>query len=365
MLQAAAAHSLGSNRGLVAEQLVRQKVRAIRIQEAESRDLHKLLEKAWEALPAGPYRRLTTIKGIAVQTAAALAAKIVSIDRFPTASSLIGYFGVFPEEVDVSGTDPQGKPKPGTEIHMSRKGNDLVRRLLYTSAQCEAKWNPPVRALFARLMAEGKGYNVATGHCMAKLLRQVFALWKKDCDFDPQFETRPKAEPPTESNAAEARGIEETKTVVGHREADKPQEKVVTTTASNILSSTNGSKRRPLNFGLLRQQVSITRVLESIGWHAQSARGPQRRGACPLHEAKGTASRCFAVHTENNVYCCHRCGSQGNALDLWTALCGKPLLEAAWELVESLGLNPPLFKEEPPGGEPLIHQPSGPSYWNP
>ena len=190
-------------------------------------------------------------------------------------------------------------------------------------------------------------------------------LWKKDCDFDPQFETRPKAEPPTESNAAEARGIEETKTVVGHREADKPQEKVVTTTASNILSSTNGSKRRPLNFGLLRQQVSITRVLESIGWHAQSARGPQRRGACPLHEAKGTASRCFAVHTENNVYCCHRCGSQGNALDLWTALCGKPLLEAAWELVESLGLNPPLFKEEPPGGEPLIHQPSGPSYWNP
>ena len=349
MLQAAAAHSLGSNRGLVAEQLVRQKVRAIRIQEAESRDLHKLLEKAWEALPAGPYRRLTTIKGIAVQTAAALAAKIVSIDRFPTASSLIGYFGVFPEEVDVSGTDPQGKPKPGTEIHMSRKGNDLVRRLLYTSAQCAAKWNPPVRALFARLMAEGKGYNVATGHCMAKLLRQVFALWKKDCDFDPQFETRPKAEPPTESNAAEARGIEETKTVVGHREADKPQEKVVTTTASNILSSTNGSKRRPLNFGLLRQQVSITRVLESIGWHAQSAHGPQWRGACPLHEANGTTSRCFAVHTENNIYCCHRCGSQGNALDLWTALCGKPMLEAAWELVENQGLNPPLLKEGPPG----------------
>ena len=25
---------------------------------------------------------------------------------------------------------------------------------------------------------------------MAKLLQQVFALWKKDCDFDPQFETR-------------------------------------------------------------------------------------------------------------------------------------------------------------------------------
>lgn len=125
--------------------------------------------------------------------------------------------------------------------------------------------------------------------------------------------------------------------------------KVVTTTPSNISPRTNGSKRRPLNFGLLRQQVSITRVLESIGWRAQSVHGPQWRGACPLHEAKGTTSRCFAVHAENNVYCCHRCGSEGNALDLWTALCGKPLLEAAWELVETQRLNPPLLKEGPPG----------------
>ena len=55
---------------------------------------------------------------------------------------------MFPEEVDVSGTDRQGSPKQGTEIHMSRKGNDLVRRLLYTAAQCAVKWNPPVAALF-------------------------------------------------------------------------------------------------------------------------------------------------------------------------------------------------------------------------
>jgi hypothetical protein len=36
-------------------------------------------------------------------------------------------------------------------------------------------------------------------------------------------------------------------------------------------------------------------------------------------------------------------------IDLWTALCGKPLLDAAWELVETQGLNPPLLKEGPPG----------------
>ena len=275
---------------------------------------------------------------------ARMVAKIVSINRFQTASSLIGYFGVFPEEVDVSGADRHGNPKQGTEIHMSRKGNDLVRRFLYTAAQCAAKWNPPVKALFTRLMAEGKDYNVAIGHCMAKLLRQVFALWKKDCDFDPQFETRQQAEPATESapesNVAESGVADEKKTVVGHKKAVEPQGKVVTTTASSIPPSMSVNNLRPLNFGLLREQVSIAQVLEQIRWHPQSTRGAQWRGACPLHEAVGATSRCFAVQTEKNVYCCHRCHSEGNALDLWIALCGKPLLEAAWELVETFGLEP-------------------------
>ena len=348
-LQEAARHSLGSNQGLLAEELVRQKVRAIRMQDEETSNLQKLLEKAWKSLPDAPYRRLTTIKGIGVQTAAALVAKIVSIDRFLTASSLIGYFGVFPEEVDVSGTDPQGKPKVGKEMHMSRKGNDLVRRLLYTAAQSAVQWNPPVKALFARRMAEGKEYNVAIGHCMAKLLRQVFALWKKDCDFDSEFETRSETKPTPQSEVAEAQATGETKKVVGHKDTDKPPRKEVTTTMASILPGSSPSKRPPLNFGLLRQQISITRVLEMIGWHAQSARGSQWRGACPLHEAPDTISRSFAVHTEKNAYCCHRCGSQGNALDLWTSLCDKPLLEAAWELVESLKLNPPFLNEGTPG----------------
>ena len=77
---------------------------------------------------------------------------------------------MFPEEVDVSGTQKDGKPKTGRVFRMSRKGNDLVRRLLYTAAQCAVKHNPPVKALFARLRASGKDYNTAIGHCMAKLL---------------------------------------------------------------------------------------------------------------------------------------------------------------------------------------------------
>lgn len=346
-LQAAAAQSLGSSRGMVAEELVRQKVRAIRLQQAESDDLQKLLEKAWKALPEGPFRRILTIPGIGLQTAAALVAKIVSIDRFETAKALIGYFGLFPEEVDVSGTDRQGNPKQGVEIHMSRKGNDLVRRLLYTAAQTAVRWNPPVKDLFARQMAVGKPYNVALGHCMAKLLRQVFALWKKDEDFDPQFEARQQAQPATPSDVAE-----ETKKVVGHKKAVKPQAKVVTTTASKIPSAAGEHKLPPLNFARLREQVTIRQVLAAVGWQRQSGRGAQWRGPCPLHEQKDATSRCFTVQAERNVYCCHRCGSEGNVLDLWIALRGKPILAAAWDLVEAFGLQPPLLKEGPPGANP-------------
>lgn len=198
-LAAAAKSSTGSARGEVIEELVKQKVRAIQDEQAQGKKLHKLLEKAFAALPAGPHHRLLTIPGIGLQTAAALVAKMISITRFESASRLIGYFAVFPEEVDVSGTDKQGRPKVGTQMRMSRKGNDQVRRLLYTAAQCASQHNPAVKAVFARQMAKGKAYNVAMGHCMAKLLRQVYAVWQGDCDFDPNYETAPKAPVASES----------------------------------------------------------------------------------------------------------------------------------------------------------------------
>jgi len=201
-LRAAAVQSTASNGGPIAAELIRQKVRDLRQEQATFASLRDLVEQAWQALPDGPARRVLTIPGIGLQTAAALVAKIVCIERFATPTALIGYFGIFPEEVDVSGTDRHGKPKHGTEIHRSRKGNDLVRRLLYTAAQCAVIWNPPVKALFARLRAEGQEDNVCLGHCLAKLLRQVFALWTQDCDFDPTFEARSK--PAAEGSAATA-----------------------------------------------------------------------------------------------------------------------------------------------------------------
>jgi transposase len=343
-LQQEARQSLASSCGAFAEQLVRQKVRELRAQQAEQGALEKLVEQAVDALPTGAHHRIRTIKGIGRQTTAALVAKIVSIDRFKTASALIGYFGVFPEEVDVSGTDREGNPKQGTEMHMSRKGNDLVRRLLYTAAQSAVTCNPPVKALFARLMAAGKDYNTAIGHCMAKLLRQVFALWTKDCDFDPEFETLRTAHDASLVSSA----VGESEKVVGQKRKAVEAQEVVTLSLSDNASAANGKKLRPLDFAQLRQRASIKEVLEHVGWQKQSARGAQWRGSCPFHEAADAKSPNFAVNTEKKVYCCHRCRSEGNVLDLWIAICGKPILEAAWDMVDTFGIDPPLLKEGPP-----------------
>jgi hypothetical protein len=154
----------------------------------------------------------------------------------------------------------------------------------------------------------------------------------KDCDFDPEFETRQPLEATQDAD--------EKQKAAGHKQAVEPPGKVVTATDPCIPPSATNNKLPPLDFAKLRQQVSILQVLEQISWHPVAMRGAQWRGTCPVHEKPGTKSRSFAVHTEKNAYCCYRCGTRGNALDLWTALQQKPLLEAAWDLVETWGLEP-------------------------
>ena len=201
-IKKAAGETVGASRGELAETLVLEKVKAIREEQRRLATLTSLARKVLDALPDGPHRRIETIPGIGTQTAAALIATIGSIDRFETAKDLVGYFGVYPE-LDKSGTDKDGKPREPSTGPMSKKGNDLVRRLLFTAAQSAIVHNPPVRALFARQIGAGKDYHTAIGHCMAKLLRQAFHLWTTDRDFDPDCQKKDQQETDREVALAE------------------------------------------------------------------------------------------------------------------------------------------------------------------
>ena len=82
-----------------------------------------------------------------------------------------------------------------------------------------------------------------------------------------------------------------------------------------------------IDYALLRQQLSLTQVLELLGFTAMTRRGPQLRGPCPVHGSRTPRSRSFAAHLEKNCWHCFGCGAGGNALDLYLAVTRLPVYE--------------------------------------
>ena len=97
-----------------------------------------------------------------------------------------------------------------------------------------------------------------------------------------------------------------------------------------------------MDFAHLKRQVPLARVLDQLGLTARlRGSGPQRRCACPLHrgDARG---RTFSVNLDEHVFHCFdkRCAKQGDVIDLWAAVRGLALREAALDLVQTFGLEP-------------------------
>ena len=241
-LHQAAASSVGSLRGPVAEALVGNLLEQVRRSLAAEQDLQHLMRAAWDDLAASPHVQVLTIPGIGLATAAILVAKIGDIARFATSERLVNYFGTFPEE-DSSGVDKRGRPRPTGYLPMSRKGNDLARAYLWNAARTAIVHNPAVRALYRRLRAKGTRGDVALGHCMRKLLHLVFAVWKTDRPFDAgHYPWEPADEPaptPAAGAAAPTRAAGEpalgtaAENAVGHKR-DEPAGKGVTTAPSTV-----------------------------------------------------------------------------------------------------------------------------------
>jgi len=342
-IRAAARQTVASFQGPIIEGLIRQSVQSVQRSQKTTRELKALLEQAYDDLPPGPHQKIETIPGIGKQTAAALVAKMVSIDRFPTPDSVVNYFGIFPEE-NTSGVDKFGRPVPPGTMCMSRKGNDLVRRCLWNAAKTAILHNPVIRSLYARQRAQGKRGDVALGHCMRKLLHLVFAIWKTDEPFRvPEAGASDKPSGPS---------LEPEK--AGGRKGQRPERQAVTPALSRIPPGSRASNtpgpapalpefRRRLDFARLRQQISIEQVLRELHWwDCLKGNGAQRRGPCPIHESSSSHGRCFSVNLEKNVFQCFdaSCGVKGNVLDLWAQSQRLSIPQAAENLAQRFDLAP-------------------------
>jgi len=358
-LQQAAKQSVAAEHGPIVEQLVRESVRSL----VQSLDTEKLLEKlllqAFDALPDQRVKQIATINGIGKRTAAILVAKIGSIERFPTANHLTSYFGVFPEE-NTSGVDKYGNPIPPGTMRMSPKGNDLVRKHLWMAAFSASRRNPQVKALYARLRARGRRGDVALGHCMRKLLHQVFAIWTTGQPYDPNRGLPSTPNPATgdgdEPPATEERAATEEKAVAGRKTGCSPQSKAVTATKSSIQATPQTVNQpvdlsppadddpdpRAIDFPYLRSQITLERVLRHLGYFDRlRGSGPQRRGPCPVHGSKRDRGRTFSVHLDKNVWQCFHppCGASGNVLDLWCQIHQLTTYEGAIHMAKTFDLR--------------------------
>jgi len=337
-LHEAAKQSVGTFRGEIAEELTRKLVGELRQSLAEEARWRKLLEKAFDALPAGAHQQIVSIQGIGKQTAAAIVATAVSIERFETDNHLVGYYGVFPYELQ-SGVDKFGRPIPPGKKIMCRKGNDLVRGLLWQCAKCasaENGGNPAVRALYQRRLAAGDTPQIAWGYCMTKLLRQVFGVWSSGQPFDPQHQ--PRRETKTEASGLKDESSECNEVT----EAPAFLEPVADTATSDCHAPevTDQVSRESIDYAALREKVSFAQVLDYLGQHPNS---PQHRGPCPLHEPNAKHGHSFSVNLKRNAFRCFdsACGIQGNVLDFWRAYRHLSLHESAVDLAHTFHIQLP------------------------
>jgi transposase len=324
--------------------LVRDQVRQLRDVRARQLRLEKALADAYHRLPEANH--LDTIPGIGTVTAGVLAAFILDIDRFETPTKLIAYFGVMPIEVG-SGVDRDGNARPSKRYVMCRRGNDLVRRYLWMAALSAVQFNPAVRALYARVVPKHPDRKaIAIGHAMRKLLHLAFAVWKTGKPFDKSFYPW---DTPAHVEGSEPRdeGRDDTvqKEAAGLKNPDVPERKEVTAASSvsiTTLPHEPADAKTPIDFAHLKKQLPIQRVLEHLGL-ASKLRGPgtQKRCACPIHRADGRG-RTFSVNLNANVFHCFEasCQKKGDVIDLWAALHGFDVRQAALDLVRTFDLEP-------------------------
>ena len=235
---------------------------------------------------------------------------------------------------------------------MCRKGNDLVRGLLWQCAKCASAangGNPAVRELYLRRLAAGDTPQVAWGYCMTKLLRQVYGIWTSGTEFDPQYEAKKKARAagPKEQCSMEKEvtaapaSLEPVEPTTRSAEAASPRSDHADRHAESGQVCDHTAPDRRIDYRAVRERVTFAQVLTHLKLAGRLS-GPQHRGPCPLHQPTSAKhARSFSVNLKRNVFRCFdsSCGRRGNVLDFWAAYHHLDLYQAARHLTATLGVE--------------------------
>lgn len=123
---------------------------------------------------------LLTIPGVGERVAQHMSA-LMSVHDFQSADQLSAYLGLVPVQRQ-SGSSLIGRSR------LAKNGPSMLRRLLYLPAITASRHNPCVKALYDRLIAQGKPKMAALGAAMRKLACLCFGVLRSGRPFNPQHQ---------------------------------------------------------------------------------------------------------------------------------------------------------------------------------
>jgi transposase len=148
-------------------------LRQIDFLEGELQDADRVI--ATEALSSVEIRRLMTVPGVNVITAATFMAAIGDISRFPNSRRLVGYLGLDPR-VRQSGAGP------ATHGRISKQGSAPARYALVEAAWSVVRQPGPLRAFYERIRSRRR-HQVAIVATARKLACLFWCLLTREEDY--------------------------------------------------------------------------------------------------------------------------------------------------------------------------------------
>ncbi len=140
-------------------------------------ELHKLVDADPVLCQRVP--TISTIKGVGFITIVSVLAETQCFEHVTGQKQLASYAGL-----DVVFND-SGLRKGKTTI--SKKGNAFLRHAVFMPALAAVRCNPQMKDLYQRLTAKGKNKKLALIAVARKLLLLIYALWKNNTLYDPNY----------------------------------------------------------------------------------------------------------------------------------------------------------------------------------
>jgi transposase len=142
--------------------------------------LSEQMEQIVEAHYKQLLTNLTSVPGIGKKTAMLLIIISSGFERFDDYRKLSSYIGICPRIFE-SGSSIKGKTR------ICKMGMSGIRALLYICSWSAKRYNKACRELYERLIAKGKAKKLALMAVANKLLRQAFAVAKKQSKYQENY----------------------------------------------------------------------------------------------------------------------------------------------------------------------------------